>query len=163
MLFCGKARRPDPKLHPEAYCEDEAIRFHSSEKEQSNEANDGKNDSDVQSKGPKDSDWRHGPAQYWYDMLNLPEKVEGFDYNLKLAIDNIPQTESDTKVEQEVNTQQKETLNNDCKIDQDNRVLLYACRNCDYRQLADSCCVYVNKIMHEVKSAFNSVLPDVVF
>ena len=33
---------------------------------------------------------------------------------------------------------------------QDNRVLLYACRNCDYRQLADSCCVYVNKIMHEV-------------
>ena len=34
---------------------------------------------------------------------------------------------------------------------QDNRVLLYACRNCDYRQLADSCCVYVNKIMHEVQ------------
>ena len=36
---------------------------------------------------------------------------------------------------------------------QDNRVLLYACRNCDYRQLADSCCVYVNKIMHEVEIA----------
>ena len=28
--------------------------------------------------------------------------------------------------------------------------MLYACRNCDYRQLAESCCVYVNKIMHEV-------------
>ena len=38
---------------------------------------------------------------------------------------------------------------------QDNRVLLYACRNCDYRQLADSCCVYVNKIMHEVE-----LIPD---
>ena len=44
----------------------------------------------------------------------------------------------------------KTTLNHVFHV-QDNRVLLYACRNCDYRQLADSCCVYVNKIMHEVK------------
>ena len=31
------------------------------------------------------------------------------------------------------------------KEDKDNKVLLYACRNCDYRQLADSCCIYVNR------------------
>ena len=43
------------------------------------------------------------------------------------------------------------------KEDKDNRVLLYACRNCDYRQLADSCCVYVNKIMHEVDEITNIV------
>merc|ERR1712130_990830 len=41
--------------------------------------------------------------------------------------------------------------------DKDNKVLLYACRNCDYRQLADSCCVYVNKIMHEVDEITNIV------
>jgi DNA-directed RNA polymerase II subunit RPB9 len=44
------------------------------------------------------------------------------------------------------------------KEDKDNRVLLYACRNCDYRQLADSCCVYVNKIMHEVDKSNNILL-----
>lgn len=108
---------PDPKLHPDAYCEDQAIRFHSSEQDQINEANDKKKDSDVQSKGPKDSDWRHGPAQYWYDMLNLPENVDDFDYNLKLAVNNIPQAEIDTKVEQEPINQQKENTDNDCKID----------------------------------------------
>jgi DNA-directed RNA polymerase II subunit RPB9 len=43
------------------------------------------------------------------------------------------------------------------KEDKDNKVLLYACRNCDYRQLADSCCVYVNKIMHEVDEITNIV------
>ena len=43
------------------------------------------------------------------------------------------------------------------KEDKDNRVLLYACRNCDYRQLADSNCVYVNKIMHEVDEITNIV------
>ena len=35
------------------------------------------------------------------------------------------------------------------KEDKANRVLLYACRNCDYRHLADNPCVYVNKITHQ--------------
>ena len=47
------------------------------------------------------------------------------------------------------------------KEDKDNKVLLYACRNCDYRQLADSCCIYVNKIMHEVDEITN-IVTDVV-
>lgn len=37
------------------------------------------------------------------------------------------------------------------KEDKENKVLLYACRNCDYKQLADSNCIYVNKIMHEIE------------
>lgn len=37
------------------------------------------------------------------------------------------------------------------KEDKDNRVLLYACRNCDYKQVAENSCVYVNRIMHEVE------------
>ena len=37
------------------------------------------------------------------------------------------------------------------KEDKENKVLLYACRNCDYKQVADNNCIYVNKIMHEVE------------
>merc|ERR1712107_99428 len=47
------------------------------------------------------------------------------------------------------------------KEDKDNKVLLYACRNCDYRQMADSWCIYVNKIMHEVDE-ITSIVTDVV-
>lgn len=44
------------------------------------------------------------------------------------------------------------------KEDKDNRVLLYACRNCDYKQIAENSCVYVNRIMHEVEYVFSSNL-----
>lgn len=37
------------------------------------------------------------------------------------------------------------------KEDKDNKVLMYACRNCDYKTEADSYCIYVNKIMHEIE------------
>ncbi len=30
------------------------------------------------------------------------------------------------------------------------------CRNCDYKQIADNNCVYVNKITHEVEYVFNN-------
>ena len=35
-------------------------------------------------KGPKPTDWRWGPAQFWYDMLELPEEVPDYDYGLKV-------------------------------------------------------------------------------
>merc|ERR1712203_1175979 len=41
------------------------------------------------------------------------------------------------------------------KEDKQNRVLLYACRNCDFRQLADSSCIYVNRITHEINEMSN--------
>lgn len=37
------------------------------------------------------------------------------------------------------------------KEEKENKILLYACRNCDYKQRADSACIYVNKIMHEIE------------
>ncbi|KAJ8308759.1 hypothetical protein KUTeg_013633 [Tegillarca granosa] len=37
------------------------------------------------------------------------------------------------------------------KEDKENRILLYACRNCDYQQVSDNPCIYVNKITHEVE------------
>lgn len=29
---------------------------------------------------PKVADWRFGPAQLWYDMLEVPETGDGFNY-----------------------------------------------------------------------------------
>lgn len=34
--------------------------------------------------GPKVADWRFGPAQVWYDMLEVPETGEGFNYGFKI-------------------------------------------------------------------------------
>ncbi|CAB4070128.1 RPB9 [Lepeophtheirus salmonis] len=47
------------------------------------------------------------------------------------------------------------------KEDKENKALMYACRNCDYKQLADNNCIYVNKIMHEVDEVTN-IVPDVI-
>lgn len=32
---------------------------------------------------PRVADWRFGPAQLWYDMLDVPKTGEGFDYGFK--------------------------------------------------------------------------------
>ncbi|EFA05226.1 DNA-directed RNA polymerase II subunit RPB9 [Tribolium madens] len=47
------------------------------------------------------------------------------------------------------------------KEDKENKILLYACRNCDYKQHADSKCIYVNKIMHEIDE-LTHIVPDVI-
>ncbi|XP_023175547.1 DNA-directed RNA polymerase II subunit RPB9 [Drosophila hydei] len=47
------------------------------------------------------------------------------------------------------------------KEDKDNKTLMYACRNCDYKQEADSNCIYVNKIMHEIDE-LTHIVPDVI-
>lgn len=35
--------------------------------------------------GPKAADWRFGPAQIWYDMLDVPETGENFDYGFRMG------------------------------------------------------------------------------
>ncbi|OTF79576.1 DNA-directed RNA polymerase II subunit RPB9-like protein [Euroglyphus maynei] len=47
------------------------------------------------------------------------------------------------------------------KEDKDSRVLLYACRNCDFKQMAENSCVYVNRIMHEIDE-LSRIVPDVI-
>ena len=47
------------------------------------------------------------------------------------------------------------------KEDKENKQLMYACRNCDYKQLAENNCIYVNKIMHEVDEITN-IVADVI-
>ncbi|KQS38511.1 transcription initiation factor TFIID subunit 1 isoform X2 [Drosophila erecta] len=35
---------------------------------------------------PKVADWRYGPAQIWYDMLEVPDSGEGFNYGFKTKV-----------------------------------------------------------------------------
>lgn len=42
---------------------------------------------------PAVADWRFGPAQIWYDMLDVPETGEGFNYGFKLKQEGEEQNE----------------------------------------------------------------------
>lgn len=43
---------------------------------------------------PTTAHWRFGPAQVWYDMLNVPESGVGFNYGFKLKQTSSPEHES---------------------------------------------------------------------
>ena len=47
------------------------------------------------------------------------------------------------------------------KEDKENKQLLYACRNCDYKELANNNCIYVNKIVNEV-NCLTGINTDVI-
>uniref|UniRef100_A0A915JBY8 TFIIS-type domain-containing protein n=1 Tax=Romanomermis culicivorax TaxID=13658 RepID=A0A915JBY8_ROMCU len=47
------------------------------------------------------------------------------------------------------------------KEDKENRILLYACRNCEHKQAADNPCIYVNKLMREIDE-LTQIVPDVI-
>ena len=47
------------------------------------------------------------------------------------------------------------------KEDKENRILLYACRNCDFQMQSDNPCIYVNKITHEVDE-LTQIVADVI-
>lgn len=35
---------------------------------------------------PHEADWRYGPAQLWYDMLDVPPAGGNFDYGFKVKV-----------------------------------------------------------------------------
>lgn len=47
------------------------------------------------------------------------------------------------------------------KEDKENKMLLYACRNCQYQEVADNTCIYVNRITAEVDE-FTQIIGDVI-
>lgn len=57
------------------------------ESPQSNADNNTNNTGD-RSQKPSTAHWRFGPAQVWYDMLNVPESGEGFNYGFKAKVGN---------------------------------------------------------------------------
>ena len=69
---------------PDAYEECQSVRFHKPPEVEKEEVKEEKEQQEPEKKGPKPTDWRWGPAQYWYDMLELPEEVPDYDYGLKI-------------------------------------------------------------------------------
>ena len=68
----------------------QAVRFHQWASEQKkSQGEEEAADKKEEKKGPRPTDWRWGPAQYWYDMLNLPEAPEDYDYGLKYALQHM--------------------------------------------------------------------------
>ncbi|KAL1130727.1 hypothetical protein AAG570_011968 [Ranatra chinensis] len=60
--------------------------------------------------GPKVADWRFGPAQIWYDTLDVPETGEGFDYGFKLK----EKTEDDEK--KKIGEEEEDTFSPDAYL-----------------------------------------------
>ena len=68
----------------------QAVRFHQWPSEQKKSTGEEEAaDKKEEKKGPRPTDWRWWPAQYWYDMLNLPEAPEDYDYGLKYALQHM--------------------------------------------------------------------------
>ncbi|XP_058793259.1 transcription initiation factor TFIID subunit 1-like [Phymastichus coffea] len=72
---------PDPTQDQLAEDDEDALLMPAKDEEQ--EKNPG--ETDENDMGPKVADWRFGPAQIWYDILEVPETGEGFNYGFKLA------------------------------------------------------------------------------
>lgn len=72
---------PDP---PPEMCmsddEDKLLRIYSSEDIKQEGPDNGENNENK----PKIADWRYGPAQIWYDMLEVPDSGDGFNYGFKI-------------------------------------------------------------------------------
>uniref|UniRef100_A0A182VQB5 Transcription initiation factor TFIID subunit 1 n=1 Tax=Anopheles minimus TaxID=112268 RepID=A0A182VQB5_9DIPT len=66
------------------WASDDEVRFTSREADEEKEVKDKESDSKGDSK-PKVADWRYGPAQKWYDMLDVPDTGEDFNYGFKQA------------------------------------------------------------------------------
>ncbi|KFB52614.1 AGAP003882-PA-like protein [Anopheles sinensis] len=66
------------------WASDDELRFTSHAADVEKEVKDKEADSKGDSK-PKVADWRYGPAQSWYDMLDVPDTGEDFNYGFKVA------------------------------------------------------------------------------
>ncbi|XP_012257174.2 transcription initiation factor TFIID subunit 1 [Athalia rosae] len=73
---------PDPSPDQCRSNDEEKLLLPVEDKEQTGKTGDTGDSSDM---GPKVADWRFGPAQIWYDMLDVPETGDGFNYGFKLS------------------------------------------------------------------------------
>ncbi|XP_015433770.1 PREDICTED: transcription initiation factor TFIID subunit 1 [Dufourea novaeangliae] len=87
---------PDP--NPEMCCSDDEkkLLLPVEDKEQTGKTGDTGENGDM---GPKVADWRFGPAQLWYDMLQVAETGDGFNYGFKLSDKLEEQSDKDTTEE----------------------------------------------------------------
>ncbi|XP_073816142.1 TATA-box binding protein associated factor 1 isoform X2 [Musca autumnalis] len=65
---------------------------------------------------PKIADWRYGPAQIWYDMLDVPDSGEGFNYGFKIKQEmknSKPQQQQQPKKEERTKEEEEAALADD--------------------------------------------------
>ncbi|CAG5050459.1 unnamed protein product [Parnassius apollo] len=105
----GSTSSDTPPLIPEnqepQYASDDEEKFLKpmEENQQMNAENNSQNSGD-KSHRPTPAHWRFGPAQMWYDMLNVPETGEGFDYGFKCKGPST-ETEDKPKESEEINSE----------------------------------------------------------
>ncbi|XP_012287016.1 transcription initiation factor TFIID subunit 1 [Orussus abietinus] len=71
---------PDPTSDQCCPDDEEKLLLPVEDKEQTGKPGESGENGDM---GPKVADWRFGPAQIWYDMLEVPETGDGFNYGFK--------------------------------------------------------------------------------
>ncbi|XP_043674036.1 transcription initiation factor TFIID subunit 1 isoform X1 [Vespula pensylvanica] len=72
---------PDPNLDSYRSDDETKLLLPVEDKEQIGKTGEAGENGDM---GPKVADWRFGPAQLWYDMLQVPETGDGFNYGFKI-------------------------------------------------------------------------------
>ncbi|KAH9633342.1 hypothetical protein HF086_004056 [Spodoptera exigua] len=82
------------------------------ENQQTNTDNNSNNSND-KSQRPTPAHWRFGPAQMWYDMLNVPETGDGFDYGFKIKAPSPEREDKPKEVEEEKPEEKKEAEDSD--------------------------------------------------
>ncbi|KAG8039641.1 hypothetical protein G9C98_000370 [Cotesia typhae] len=84
LKFRGWVMNYGPDPIPEICASDDELKLLApvEDKEQTGKVGDTGENGDM---GPKVADWRFGPAQIWYDMLEVPETGDGFNYGFKLT------------------------------------------------------------------------------
>ncbi|KAG7211276.1 hypothetical protein KM043_010582 [Ampulex compressa] len=87
---------PDP--NPDLCCSDDESKLllPVEDKEQTGKVGETGENGDM---GPKVADWRFGPAQLWYDMLEVPDTGDGFNYGFKM-IDKSEESDRHTNDEE---------------------------------------------------------------
>ncbi|XP_030020533.1 transcription initiation factor TFIID subunit 1 isoform X3 [Manduca sexta] len=92
---------------PQYASDDEDKLLKPMEETQQSNSEDKNSGSGDKSQRPTPAHWRFGPAQVWYDMLNVPETGEGFDYGFKLKPPS-PEREEKPKDETESDVKSEE-------------------------------------------------------
>ncbi|XP_045448768.1 transcription initiation factor TFIID subunit 1 [Melitaea cinxia] len=95
----GSDTPPQPELQEVQYASDDEEKFLKpmEESQQTSQPENNSQSSGDKSQKPTPAHWRFGPAQAWYDMLNVPETGEGFDYGFKVKA---PSPERDEKAKE---------------------------------------------------------------
>ena len=77
-----------PEAAPEMCVPDDVVRFSQNQEQDQDSKNqkEGDKNGDNDPNKTHDADWRYGPAQMWYDMLDVPAAGCNFDYGFKVKI-----------------------------------------------------------------------------